>query len=72
MSLFKKITIRSTERAIEYVDGVCTRVLQPGRYRVPRRATYHRVSVVERIDTTAPQDVLTSDGVSVRVTAAVR
>jgi len=72
MSLFHTITVRSTERAIEYVDGVCTRVLEPGRYRVPRRATYQRVWTLERIVTTAPQDVLTSDGVSVRVTAAVR
>jgi regulator of protease activity HflC (stomatin/prohibitin superfamily) len=72
MSLFRTITIRATERAIEYVDGVCTRVLEPGRHRVPRRATYQRVWMLERIVTTAPQDVLTSDGVSVRVTAAVR
>jgi regulator of protease activity HflC (stomatin/prohibitin superfamily) len=68
----RKITVRSTERALEYVDGVCTRVLEPGRHRIPRRATYQRVWMVERIETTAPQDVLTSDGVSVRVTAAVR
>jgi len=72
MSLFQKINVRSTERAIEYVDGVCTRVLEPGRYRKPRRATYQHVWMVERIATTAPQDVLTSDGVSIRVTAAVR
>ena len=72
MSIFRKINVRSTERAIEYVDGVCTRVLEPGRYRKPRRATYQHVWMVERIATTAPQDVLTSDGVSVRVTAAVR
>lgn len=68
----RKITVRSTERALEYVDGVCTRVLEPGRYRRPRRATYQHLWMVERIETTAPQDVLTSDGVSVRVTAAVR
>jgi regulator of protease activity HflC (stomatin/prohibitin superfamily) len=72
MSLFNRITVCAHERALEYVDGVCTRVLEPGRYAVPARATYHRVDVRERIVTTAPQDVLTSDGVSVRVTAAVR
>jgi regulator of protease activity HflC (stomatin/prohibitin superfamily) len=72
MSMFARITVLAHERALEYVDGVCTRVLEPGRYRTARRATYHRVSVLERIVTTAPQDVLTSDGVSVRVTAAVR
>lgn len=37
-----------------------------------RRATYQRVLVLEQMFTTAPQDVLTSDGVSVRVIAAVR
>lgn len=60
------------ERALEHVDGVCTRVLEPGRHRTVRRATYQRVLVLEQMFTTAPQDVLTSDGVSVRVIAAVR
>ena len=70
--MFTTITVFAHERALEYVDGVCTRVLAPGRHKTARRATYHRVSVLERIVTTAPQDVLTSDGVSIRVTAAVR
>jgi regulator of protease activity HflC (stomatin/prohibitin superfamily) len=66
------ITVHSTERVLEYVDGVFNQVLEPGRHRRRRRATYQRVWTVERIETTAPQDVLTSDGVSIRVTAAVR
>jgi regulator of protease activity HflC (stomatin/prohibitin superfamily) len=73
MSIFSsRITVLAHERALEYVDGVCRRVLEPGRYAAPARATYQRVDVRERIVATAPQDVLTSDGVSVRVTAAVR
>jgi len=73
MSLFNtKITVFAHERALEYVDGVCTRVLEPGRHTQRARAVYRRVDVLQRIVTTAPQDVLTSDGVSVRVTAAVR
>ncbi len=72
MSLFTTITVFAHERALEYVDGVCTRVLEPGRYRTARRATYHRVHVLDQLQVTAPQDVLTSDGVSVRVTAAIR
>jgi regulator of protease activity HflC (stomatin/prohibitin superfamily) len=74
MSIFTTttLTVFAQERALEYVDGVCTRVLAPGRHKTARRATYHRVPVLTRIVTTAPQDVLTSDGVSVRVTAAVR
>ena len=57
--MFTTITVSAHERALEYVDGVCTRVLAPGRYRTVRRATYQRVPVLERIVTTAPQDVLT-------------
>jgi regulator of protease activity HflC (stomatin/prohibitin superfamily) len=73
MSIFtNRITVFAHERALEYVDGTCTRVLEPGRHRVPARASYQRVDVRERIVATAPQDVLTSDGVSVRVTAAIR
>ena len=71
MSLFRtKITVNAHERAAEYVDGSLTRVLAPGRYRQPRRATYVRVHVLESIQQLAAQDVLSSDGVSVRVTAA--
>ena len=33
MSLFTHITVFAHERALEYVDGVCTRALEPGRYR---------------------------------------
>jgi regulator of protease activity HflC (stomatin/prohibitin superfamily) len=72
MSLCNRVTVFAHERALEYVDGVFTRVLEPGRYAAPARASYQRVDIRERIVTTAPQDVLTSDGVSVRVTAAVR
>lgn len=73
MSLFRStITVRSQFRLLEYVDGALTRVLGPGRHRPRRRAEYELVLVADRIDTVAPQDVPTSDGVSVRVSAAVR
>ena len=73
MSLFRTHrTVRASERVLEYVDGACTRVLGPGKHAVRRRAEYHSVLVLDRVETTAPQEVLTSDGVSVRVTAAVR
>ncbi|WP_205474407.1 SPFH domain-containing protein [Nocardioides sp. SYSU D00038] len=71
MSLFT-ITVPAPERAVEYVDGACTRVLGPGRHRRPSRARYESVTVLERLTTTAPQEVLTSDGVAVKVTAALR
>jgi regulator of protease activity HflC (stomatin/prohibitin superfamily) len=72
MSLSRTITVGPNERVIEYVDGTCRRVLEPGRHRQQRRAEYRRVLVIDRVDTTAPQEVLTSDGVSVRVTVAIR
>jgi regulator of protease activity HflC (stomatin/prohibitin superfamily) len=72
MSLFPTITVRPQERLLEYVDGSCDRVLQPGRHRRRRGAEYHRVVVLDRIETTAPQEVLTADGAAVRVTVAVR
>ena len=55
-----------------YVDGTCRRVLEPGRHRLARRAQVRRVLVLDRVETTAPQDVLTADGVTVRVTVAIR
>lgn len=66
------ITVASHERAVEHVDGVFTRVLEPGRHRVPPRAGVQRVDVRTRLDTVGTQEVLTADGVAVRVTAAVR
>jgi regulator of protease activity HflC (stomatin/prohibitin superfamily) len=66
------LTVRPHERALEYVDGACQRVLEPGRHRTRRHAEYHRVLVLDRIETTAPQEVLTSDGAAIRITVAVR
>ena len=53
MSLFTTITVFAHERALEYVDGVCTRVLAPGRHKTARRATYHRVHVLDQLQVTA-------------------
>jgi regulator of protease activity HflC (stomatin/prohibitin superfamily) len=74
MSLFKSyFTVHPGTNTVEYVDGVFTQVLEPGRHaRRRRRATYRAVSVRERLDLVAPQEVLTSDGVTVRVSASVR
>jgi len=66
------VTIAGHERAVEHVDGAFTRALGPGRHRVPSRASVQRVDVRTRLDTIGTQEVLTADGVAVRVTAAVR
>lgn len=70
--MFTTTTVPASTVSVEYVDGVRTRVLEPGRYRVRRRSVHVPVSLLERLVTVAPQEVLTSDGVTVRVTAAVR
>ena len=73
MSIFSKYrTVRANERVVEYVDGTCTRVLGPGKHAERQNAQYESVYVLDRIDTTAPQEILTADGMTVRVTAAIR
>ncbi|GAA4115564.1 hypothetical protein GCM10022415_12100 [Knoellia locipacati] len=58
--------------AVELVDGTLTRVLEPGRHRRARRATYVVVDLREQLLAVSPQEILTVDGVQVRVSAAVR
>lgn len=72
MSLFHRTTVTTGERLVEYVDGAFSRVLEPGRHATHRRAKHVRVVVRDVVDTLAPQDVPTSDGITVRVTASVR
>ena len=67
-----KITVAADERAVEYVRGVFTRVLGPGRHSRPWFASYRRVGTRERLLTIAPQEVLTADGLAVRTSAALR
>jgi len=74
MSIYRTLHVGLEERVLEYVDGAFTRELGPGRHR-PRsrkRTEYRPVWVAGRISTLAPQDVLTSEGVTLRITAAVR
>ena len=66
-----KTTVRPHERVLAYRDGRLLGVLEPGRHRRRTRTELVRVDVRERIVTLAPQEVLTSDGVSLRVTAVL-
>jgi regulator of protease activity HflC (stomatin/prohibitin superfamily) len=72
MSLFTKINVRPGTQCVEYVRGTFNRVLDPGRHRRRFRATYVAVSTRDQLVTIAPQDVPTADGLTVRVTAAIR
>ena len=58
--------------AVELVDGTPVRVLEPGRHRRARRATYVVVDLREQLLAVSPQEILTVDGVQVRVSAVVR
>ncbi|MES2692744.1 MAG: SPFH domain-containing protein [Verrucomicrobiota bacterium] len=76
------IIIKDSHRALWYEDGVMTRVLGPGRYRVPsrwkrlfrRRPTYEvaLVDVRERDLTIKGQEILTADKVAIRVSIIVQ
>ncbi|HET7736688.1 MAG TPA: slipin family protein [Nocardioidaceae bacterium] len=64
------ITVRSHELVLAYRDGVFVRVLEPGRHLSRPRTSYVRLDRRDQVGQTAVQEILTSDGVSLRVTAA--
>ncbi|KGN30984.1 hypothetical protein N802_05110 [Knoellia sinensis KCTC 19936] len=66
------ITVPAHTAAVEYVDGTPQRVLEPGRHARVWRATYRQVDLREQLLAVSPQEILTVDGVQVRVSAAVR
>jgi regulator of protease activity HflC (stomatin/prohibitin superfamily) len=66
------LTVHAHERALEQRDGRLGAVLGPGRHRRRRRTTYQLLDVRERLSQVAPQEVLTADGVTVKVSAAMR
>ena len=70
--LFIHVTVPAHTAAVEFVDGTPVRVLEPGRHRRARRATHVRVDLREQLLAVSPQEILTADGVQVRVSAAVR
>lgn len=66
------VTVPSRHAAIEYRHGAFTRVLAAGKHRAPWGAKHVAVDLRERLIEIAPQEILTSDAISVRVSAAVR
>lgn len=69
------VVVREWERVLTYRDGLFERELGPGRHRVRRwRRAFARVVVRPRVVVLPLQEVLTADGLSVRVslTAMVR
>ena len=72
MSLVNRLTVQAGQCAPVYRDGTLSRVLNPGRHRLYGAVSVKVVDLRERLVTPAPQEVLTSDAVSLRVTVALR
>ena len=63
-----RIVAAEWERVLVYRDGRCVEVLEPGRHRrARRRRRFVRVAVRPRLLVVPGQEVLTSDGLTVRV-----
>ncbi|QRY53433.1 slipin family protein [Mycolicibacterium septicum] len=69
---FNRITVSAGQCALEYKDGTLGRVLPPGRHRIDVDASVVRVEMREQVLTLAPQEVLTSDAVTLRITVALQ
>ena len=74
------IIIKPTHRALWYEDGILKRVLEAGRYELPRQPLFGRAPQVDvvRVDmrerdlTIKGQEILTADKVAIRVSIIVR
>ncbi|EWT03240.1 hypothetical protein N865_18595 [Intrasporangium oryzae NRRL B-24470] len=66
------VTVGPRECALRYRRGLLEQVLTPGRHRRGWRTKIVRVDLREHLLTLSPQEVLTADGISTKVTAAVR
>jgi regulator of protease activity HflC (stomatin/prohibitin superfamily) len=67
------ITVREFERAVRLVDGRVRGVLEPGRHRYRRsRTEVWTVDMRPQLLPVSGQEVLTADGVTVRVTTVLR
>ncbi|AKU18426.1 SPFH domain-containing protein [Luteipulveratus mongoliensis] len=71
MSLFH-IIVPTRHARLVYKNGALLTVLESGRHRKVRQATYVDVDLREQVLTTAMQEVPTSDGLLVRATLALR
>jgi len=78
----REVIIKPTHRGLQYEDGVLKRILEPGRYEVPRQIkfAFYRtpkmeivlVDVRERELTIKGQEILTADKVAIRVSIIVQ
>ncbi|MBL7500128.1 slipin family protein [Frankia sp. CNm7] len=67
------LTVLEYQRAVRFHDGRLSRVLEPGRHRYQvRRDSHVTVDLRPRMLTVPGQEILTSDGVGVRVSLLAR
>jgi regulator of protease activity HflC (stomatin/prohibitin superfamily) len=64
-----RLTVQPWEVALERRDGEPTRVLRSGRHVERTRATYEVLDLRQHIDVVPAQELLTADGVTVKVSA---
>lgn len=69
-----KVTVQAHERVLVYRDGIFESALEPGRHSVSKiwRTSRERVDLRLRQHTVSGQEIVTADGVTVKVTALVR
>jgi regulator of protease activity HflC (stomatin/prohibitin superfamily) len=72
MSLITRVTVEAGRCALAYRHGTLSRVLSPGKHQLYGAVSILFVDLRERLIPLAPQEVLTSDAVSLRVTVALR
>ena len=65
-------TVKPGETVLEQRPGRPTRALEPGRHWRRLGASYVRIDLRERLELVAPQEVLTADGATIKVTAVIR
>ena len=69
--MVKRVTVFEYERGLRYVKGRFQNVLEPGRYRLWTRSTVvQKVDIRPKFITVPGQEVLSADGVTLRVSLA--
>ena len=66
------ITVYAHQRALEFLDGRLSRVLDPGRYRRRIRAVYRAVDIRVQLAAIPLQEIPAADGIQVKVSAQFR
>ncbi|AQA03838.1 peptidase [Mycobacterium sp. MS1601] len=72
VSIINRLTVGVGQSALVYRNGTLARVLSPGTHWLVGFTTCAVVEMRERLLVLSPQEVLTSDAVSLRVTVALR